>query len=179
MGSNIYNIALIPISEPLQNSFYQAASLYADKADRYVLTENEVLPHLTLCQYLAADDAAAQNVLAPFTGRNMDLVISKSNYRNGATKHLGKTWVEFCINPNPPLNDLQAEIYNTLAKHGIERLTNTGAAYHPHITLARLGQHPDVMPDDLKNFAFLNKKTEWVLRIGKSDENGQLLQIIK
>ena len=135
------------------------------KAEGYCLSD-KVLPHVTLCQFKAAEvpDLSFDNIQkAP------DMM--SYNVRKSDGIDDGYVWVEILVDPEAWLHHLHTYTKNKLDAHEVEILT---IDYVPHLTLCRapIAQESDIkqldFPDDL-----LASQVEWKFEIGQSDINGQ------
>ncbi|MDQ5964193.1 MAG: hypothetical protein QG625_347 [Cyanobacteriota bacterium erpe_2018_sw_39hr_WHONDRS-SW48-000098_B_bin.30] len=167
---NHYNLALLPESKSLVTSCLTlAAANFAEQVSEYILAD-DVLPHITLCQFRALPDSigALQAALKPVT---LTVRFSSIYIRPGVKIHQGKYWVGLSVRADQALIDLQKQMAVCLSKFELECLTDTGN-YLPHLTWARLNIDKPIALSVLPGDDLFTQSFQFVLTVGQSNELG-------
>lgn len=149
IGVQRYNIALLLDDNNLNKKIIDISRRYfLDIQDKYILGADG-LPHVTLCQFKAANVDGAVKVYDAFKAGGVedvvDLTIEKFNLRPGTLVNSGKFIAEYKVKHSPDLVDLQLKCANTLDQFGFKSLTSV-KMYNPHITLSRISVVPKEEP---------------------------------
>lgn len=168
---NKYNIALIPMHT--SNLIITLSNKLSHIADQYILGENS-LPHVTLCQFIASEDALADiwdKVCDSLQHKIIDLVFMDISC---ITLNNIIHWISLLPNNNDKLS-----VMNVLVADIIKNpVSKSYKEYVPHMTLV------NTKNKDYEKFAGeLSKSYEpiadtFILSLGKSDEIGQYTKMI-
>lgn len=142
-----------------------AQKKYSKISDGYCLS-SKVYPHITLCQFEADDQPMIfnENVFNP--------IFTHADIRNGKGIHKNHSWIEWVVQKDQWLMDLQSSVTGALQSEGV-KLTNASAEeYCPHMTFCRI---PINRKDNVPLAAIEQSQRPWIFTIGSSDPNGQFL----
>lgn len=95
-------------------------------------------------------------------------------------EHLGMFWSGYMVRRDAELVRLQSEVVRHLQALGRECFTAQGDGYFPHLTLAR--PREPLQGFDLSSLlapSMVGQEMRCRACLGVSDENGQLLEILK
>lgn len=141
-----YNIAFLPTDVELAANMVSLAQQYFnDLHNGYVLGDG-ALPHITLCQFRAPNDAMAISAYRNFSDKDIITAdIYKFHVREGKRINAGSFIAEYKVVAADNLIKLQQLCHDHLLSLGLEVLT-PAADYSPHFTLARLAASTERMP---------------------------------
>ena len=169
-----YNIALLPVDSGVNEILTAYAQThFAVLAEGYLLGDR-ALPHVTLCQFYAPDDAIAHHVFDGWKEKAFPTAISvQSLYlKSGTDAHAGQYLVGLTVTATPELIDAQYACHTHIAAQGLQTLTPS-ERFVPHITLASLRREPHTLaafdiPSLPHSFAV-------TLGLGQANEKGVFL----
>lgn len=173
-----YNLAFLPVSSDLNRLFYEVAAAYKSGAHGYCLSPGRALPHVTVCQFRADDDAMAAQAVEQFMPRQAGLRITRPYMNAGAGKHDGKVWYGYSVERNADLKGLYESAVWVLNEQGCETLTKPDRAAHPHFTIARFLAEDAALPEPPMHEDVFDQDIRCDLCLGRSDENGQFLGLV-
>lgn len=172
-----FNIALCP-SEEIQEAYFRTASIFQDKQMNYCLTPGRALAHVTLSQFYARDTAEALACAAPFLGRSISVMpLHFYAHLNDVSGETG-LWVGHGVRREESLISLQEEVVDFLKEQQIYPLQKTGNDYFPHFTLARIALDDVTFSAGVFEASPMKELITCEVRLGRSDEWGQLLEIV-
>ncbi|MEM9469764.1 MAG: hypothetical protein AAF988_06335 [Pseudomonadota bacterium] len=164
------NSVLLPPSDIAKRLVEYAQEHCATVADNYCLSD-QVLPHITLCQFQADDISIFQDIEIKSP---IDIELKKSNIREGDGIHNGYAWFELEVTKSEALVALQGKVAQTINERAGNISTRIGNGYHPHLTFCRTQFDKMNYLKSLKvPKKFLGLKKNYNFEIGYSDENGQ------
>ena len=161
----LFNAVLLPSVGFRDRVVEFAQGKYADIADGYCLSTS-VYPHITLAQFKAED----QPML--FIDGLFEPTFTTFNLRAGEGQHDGFTWVEWQVEKEGWITDLQSSVATALQEEGAEILSPLGDEYHPHMTFCRV---PKAQENEIDPPLIEQSERPWIFTIGSMDENGQFL----
>jgi len=172
-----YNIALIPQTK--SHEFIQLANTFSFLANNYLLGPRS-LPHVTLCQFYAETneiDILWQKVCAALLPSPIELLFTEWSFVTINSLF----WVSLL----PSTRDFRGQVplMSTLIKQMIKQSAHkwhlTPSSYDPHLTLLNTKQK------DYKNTVTslqtnpIHIIDTFQVCLGRSDEVGQLIEIVK
>ena len=160
-----FNAVLLPGVDFRDRVVEYTIDNYIDIADGYCLSQ-KVYPHITLCQFQAEEPPMIffDEVFTP--------VFTQVNMREGKGIHQGYSWIEWAVQKDGWLIQLQETVIGALESEGIKATTKKGKDFHPHMTFCRtLKTELEAIP----LAAVEQPKTPWIFTIGSTDKNGQFL----
>jgi 2'-5' RNA ligase len=165
-----YNIALIPSTKSDQVIHF--AKNFSVMADTYLLGEKS-LPHVTLCQFMAAEDELLsiwKVVCQSVEQQSIQLVFEKFSCMTGYNSF----WVSLLPNHSDLLTNMHNVITN-LVKDPIKKISDH---YDPHMTL--MNSKEVKYENAVKTFSnsYIPIQDTFILALGKSDDFGQLVEVI-
>lgn len=166
-----FNIALLPVDPGISQLLTQfSRSSFLEINDGYILGEDG-LPHITLCQFRAKDEATALKAFETLTPKKpITLATTKLYARPGTPPaNAGKFIIVVGIEKTQELLALQNNVFNHLERAETEPLTKP-ETYSPHITLTRLAAEPHGLPP-FEDFPF-GAPLEFFPNVGLSTESG-------
>lgn len=166
-----YNIALLPVNR--QKTLIQYAKIFANISDEYLLG-NQSLPHLTLCQFLAELHEAIQiwkQVCNSLDKKTIDLYFKEISYISFDNEVF---WVSLLPTKTDDLIKIHYEVAH-IVKFPINK---SFQKYDPHITLVNTKKHECSSYVKKLSETFTPFEDRFVLSMGKSDEIGQLVEVI-
>ena len=172
-----YNTVLLP-PPPLAGEITRfAQENFAAVADGYCLSaENNVLPHISLCQFKAEDFdfSSFKNMSCSLTPILTELAI-----RYGDDIHEGYLWLELAVQKTDGLLGLQCAVRTVLERQGLSPLNGQGDNYIPHLTFCRIMENNfDGVCHTLPPKTFFLPAEGWRFAVGQADGNGQFLGTI-
>lgn len=161
----LYNAVLLPDVDFRDRLVDYAQDNYDEISDGYCLS-HKVYPHITLCQFEADDQPMI------FIEELFEPVFTLPNIRQGQGEHSGYNWVEWLVQKDEWLVQLQKGVKDALESEGAKVTTGIGESYHPHMTFCRT---PKQEIDDIPLAMIEQSDKPWIFTIGESDKNGQFL----
>lgn len=161
----LFNAVLLPAVDFRDRLVDFAQDKYAKIADGYCLSQTSY-PHITLAQFEAEDQPMIflEDVFEPqFTHFNL---------RDGSGDHDGFVWVEWAVQKEQWLSDLQNGVIESLKGEGANITSAIGDEYQPHLTFCRV---PKSKEEKVDPALIEQAKLPWIFTIGSSDKNGQFL----
>lgn len=160
-----FNAVLLPDVGFRDRVVEYAQDKYADVYEGYCLS-HQIYPHITLCQFEADDQPMI------FIDEVFHPVFTEANIREGKGIHQGYSWVEWLVQKDDSIVQLQETVRGALESEGIKVLTETGSDYSPHMTFCRI----PVQKEDGIPVAMIEQSSRpWIFTIGSSDQMGQFL----
>jgi 2'-5' RNA ligase len=173
-----FNIALYPQSPSLANSLIELAEKnLRGQTDKYLLGK-QVLPHISLSQFVCERDVAqrAWEAMDGLAGEPLSLQFSHIYILAGAgILHQGKNWVGISVVPTQALIDLQKSVCQRLNQLGIDSLTSR-ESYFPHLTFGRLAKACAITISGVPERDFWQKKYQFEMSLGRSNEIGVYIE---
>lgn len=173
-----YNIALLPTQAAINQAFYKSAKILQPYANGYCLNPENALPHVTVSQFRAKDDAEAIKIFQSLVGKEITVNNSGIYITDGTLQYSGKIWTGFIVNREKTLMDFQEKVVAAISQPDIEVLNTTRDGYFPHFTLALFTTLPPSLPTGFYDHALINTPIPCRPCLGASDENGQFLRIL-
>ncbi len=167
-----YNIALLPQAKNQET--IQLANQFASIADTYILGPMS-LPHLTLSHFFAEEHELQRiwdETCHAISIQPMQLSFPKFSYK---TFNNNIYWISLLPNQFAELKTLHLRIAE-IVKHPVSHAYD---AYDPHMTLINTKNNSaeELIRQVEKNYQAITD--EFVLSLGKTDEVGQFIEIIK
>ncbi len=160
-----FNAVLLPDVEFRDRVVEYAQEKYSDISEGYCLS-HKVYPHITLCQFEADDQPMI------FVDELFSPVFTEVNIRKGKGIHQGYSWIEWVVQKDDWIVQLQETVRGALESEGINVINENGGHYYPHMTFCRI-------PEEKKGSTPLavveQVNKPWIFTIGSSDRNGQFL----
>lgn len=186
-----YNLVLLPKDKEQHAAFIRHARQQADKADGYMLSTDNGLPHVTLCQFYPEIDEASQ-LSRLFTDMAKTLALTEGvtlrlcqpyttpGSNDGNDNHEGKIWWAQDVHKSPQLEQMQTTAVQLLQMSRATTLTKSGDKYRPHVTFGRFNMAEMVgnLSLDAETPIANGQAMQCRLALGRSSNNGQLLDII-
>ncbi|MBA4749477.1 MAG: hypothetical protein H2057_02535 [Alphaproteobacteria bacterium] len=172
-----FNIALCP-SEKVQEAYFKTASIFQDRQMNYCLTPARALAHVTLSQFNARDTAGALSCAVPFLGRSISVMPLHFYAHLDEAPGQSGLWVGHGVRREESLISLQEEVVGFLKEQRATPLQKTGNDYFPHFTLARIALEDMTLPASIFEAPPMKELITCEVRLGRSDEWGQFLEIL-
>ena len=163
-----YNLALTPVLK--SKKFIEVAQKFSDVSDKYLLEENS-FPHVTLYQFEAEEkeiDGIWQEVIDVWKQKPIDLELGEFSY---ITFDNDIYWISLLPRNSEVLHTMHALIAEIL------RLP-TKKSYDPHLTLVNTKNNHYQSEIERIAKAFTPIADTFKLSLGRSDEIGQVIEII-
>lgn len=160
-----FNAVLLPDVGFRDRVVEYAQDKYRDISDGYCLS-HKVYPHITLCEFEADEPPMI------FIDELVHPVFIEANVRTGTGLHEGYSWVEWTVQKEDWIVQLQKTVRGALESEGLKVTTKQEEPFHPHMTFCRiLSQKEDDVP-----LAMVEQSSKpWIFTIGSSDQMGQFL----
>lgn len=172
-----FNIALCP-DEKIQEAYFRTASIFQDRQMNYCLAPGRALAHVTLSQFYSRDTAEALACAAPFLGRSISVMPLHFYAHLDEVSGGSGLWVGHGVRREESLLSLQEEIVSFLKDRQVSPLQKTGNDYFPHFTLARITLEDVTLPAGVFEAPPMKEVIPCAVRLGRSDEWGQFLEVI-
>ena len=160
-----FNAVLLPDVDFRDRVVDYAQDKYSDISDGYCLS-HKAYPHITLCQFEADDPPMI------FIDGLFNPVFTEPKIREGKGNHQGYSWVEWIVQKDDWVVQLQDTVRGALESEGIKVTAIEGEDYYPHMTFCRT---PKEISDDIELAMVEQSNKPWIFTIGSSDLNGQFL----
>lgn len=160
-----FNAVLLPDVDFRDRVVDYAQDKYSQISDGYCLS-HKVYPHITLCQF----ETVEQPMI--FIDGLFDPIFTDANIRDGEGDHLGHSWIEWIVQKDDWIVELQNTVREALESEGAKVTSAQAELYFPHMTFCR------VPTDKAQNapLAMVEQSDKpWIFTIGSSDPNGQFL----
>ena len=177
-----YNTVLIP-EKALEEKLYDfVRQAYKNPASEYCIQKGAVIPHITLGGFeTSGSDTLEKYCNALKLIDYPDLLIKFHYfYFSDISKETKTANTGIGVHNTQALQDLQDAITRLAEDHDLTLFNATGVSYWPHLTFGRIyldDLNPGFVPpldlfdqDGLKG---------WTLAFGRSDQNGQFLEILE
>lgn len=166
-----YNIALIPIRESDRVVDFVKEN-FASIADKYQLGEKS-FPHVTLCQFMAEESDLLtiwDEVCQSLKQQSVELEFTKFSSMTVGNSF----WVSLLPHDSSALHDM----YKTVSHLVKNPIKNALGYYDPHMTLINTKEEKfEEIVNQLAG-SYTPIKDTFVVALGKSDDLGQLTEVI-
>jgi 2'-5' RNA ligase len=167
---NRYNLAFIPTTE--KDNIIKLAQNFSAISDQYMLGEKS-FPHVTLYQFTAQESDISgiwESVRKSLDTQPITFVFEKFSCITVGDK----SWVSLL----PDQNEVLQQMYNIVSERVKSPVKKTFNYYDPHMTListkeAKFEETANKVAESYKPI-----KDDFVLSLGKSDDLGQLIEVI-
>jgi len=167
------NIALLPKNK--SQAFVDLSTSFSISSD-YTLG-NDSHPHITLTQFTVPDDYDIDELWEAVKSHLPTTELSIKLDKFSIFESAEHVWVSLLIKPDPVCNNLREQLFYFLKERGITCSSTSLEKYDPHLTLARKAKLS--LLDQVKTRNEVHEEDTFLLSLGKSDEIGQFVEVIK